>query len=325
MSAKRPILVFAEPFDDSAVARACEAGDAVLLTNPTGSELAAAVGSCDALLIRSSTKITRELLNPASRLKVIGRAGVGLENVDLDAARERGITVVYTPAASTDAVADLTIGLMLDALRRITSSDAAVRRGQFEGAREAALSRELSGLTLGVIGLGRIGRAVGRRCRHGFNMPVIYNDIVDPGWLDFAATPVEKSNLYRDADIVSLHVPLTPETKHLINGQTLGLFKKSAILINTARGAAVDTLALDAALREGQLAGAGLDVTDPEPLPPGHPLLSAPNVVFTPHVGARTHAAQQRMNEVIEDVIRVLQGTAPQFPAWTAPNDSATK
>ncbi len=290
-------------------------GNVTLLETCDEGTLKSAVRNCDALLVRTFARVTRAVLDDAKRLRVIGRGGVGLENIDLEAARERGIAVVYTPAASTEAVADLTVGLMIAVLRRIAEGDAAVRGGGFARDRERLIGPELADLTLGIVGLGRIGRAVARRCRHGFGMRVLYNDIVAVGLLDFAATPVTKEQLYRQADVVSLHVPLTPETRGLIDEKAFSIFKPGAILINTSRGAVVDSDALACALGRGAPAGAALDVFDPEPLPPGHPLLTAPHTLFTPHVGARTPGSLGRMNAVVEDVIRVLEGKAPEYPA----------
>jgi len=315
MSQTRWRILFAEPFAAQAVARMREIGEVRELTNCDESDLVNAVADCDALLIRTYSRVTRRVLEAAPRLRVIGRGGVGLDNVDLEAARERGVTVVYTPGAATEGVADLTFALMLALVWDLRGCDAGVRGGRFGETRAVVVPRGLHALTLGIIGLGRIGKAVARRAIHGFGMSVLFNDIVDPGPLDFSATRVEKDRLYAESDVISLHVPLTDTTRGLIGESTLARFKPGAVLINTSRGAVVDSYALDHALRSGRLGGAGLDVFDPEPLPADHPLLSAPNTVFTPHVGARTALAQERMNAVVEDVIRVLQGLAPQYSA----------
>ena len=310
-------IVFAEKFDTQAVERMRSVGRVTILETCDETTLTEAVRDCDVLLVRTHAPVTRAVLEKAKRLRVIGRGGVGLENIDVQAARERGIAVVYTPGAATEAVADLTIGLMISLLRHITTGDAMVRNGQFAEAREQCLDLELGELTLGIVGLGRIGKAVARRCRNGFGMTVVYNDIVEPGLLDFVASPLEKEPLYRRADVVSLHVPLTDLTFGLINDETLAQFKTEAILINTARGAVVDGIALARVLSAGRLAGAALDVFDPEPLPEDHPLMTAPNTLFTPHIGARTYSGLARMNAVVDDVIDVLQGKPPRFPAWT--------
>ncbi len=308
-------IVFAERFDDWAVERMGGIGRVTILEACDQPSLTKAVADCDALLVRTRARVSRAMIEGAPRLKVIGRGGVGLENIDLEAAREHGVAVVYTPEAATEAVADLTVGMIISLERRVPWCDAMVRGGRFRQARDEACARELSELTIGIIGLGRIGKAVARRCRHGFGMNVLFNDIVEPGWLDFVATPMSKDELYERSDIVSIHVPLTAETRGLIDRSALSKFKKGSILINTARGAVVDGAALARALESGILAGAGLDVLDPEPLPADHPLLSAPNTLFTGHTGARTRGGLARMNAVVDDVIHVLRGVKPRFPA----------
>jgi D-3-phosphoglycerate dehydrogenase len=240
---------------------------------------------------------------------------VGLDNIDFEAARRRHIEVVYTPAAATDAVADLTIGMMIALTRDLLPADRAVRGGAFLEARNRTRSVELSGLTMGIIGMGRIGRAVGRRCRDGFHMPVLFHDIQRPGLLDFAAQALPLDDLLSWADVISLHVPLTTQTRGMIDARALARFKRGAYLINTARGAVVDAPALAAALHEGRLAGAAIDVFDPEPPPPDHPLVLAPGALLTPHLGSRTKNALRNMNAVVEDVTRVLRGQPALFPA----------
>jgi len=314
MPTDRPRILVTDHLEPSAVDRLRTVGEVTVIERCDEPQLASMIREFDALVVRTYTRVTGEVLARAGRLRVIGRAGVGIDNIDVQAARKKGITVVHTPAAATEAVADLTVGLIIDLHRSITRTDAMIRAGRFQEARNKWLATELSELTLGIIGLGRIGKAVARRCRHGFKMPVIYNDIVDPGRLDFTATRVELEELLRRADVISLHVPLTPKTRQAISRDTLELVKSSSMLVNTARGAVIDSLALAASLGDGSLRGAGLDVVDPEPLPPDHPLLAAHNVVFTPHIGARTIAAQERMSAVVDDVIAVLTGKTPRFP-----------
>jgi len=306
----------AEAFDAPAVEKLRAVGEVVVLDACDEAHLKESVADCDALLVRTRTTVTRAVIDSAPRLRVIGRGGVGLENIDVDAARERGIAVVYTPHASTDAVADLTVGMMIALLRNIHGCDAKVRRGKFWEAREGFISREMSELTVGIVGMGRIGRAVARRCRNGFGMTVLYNDIVSPGWIDFVATAVTKDQLYSHADVVTLHVPLTDSTRNLIDAAALKEFKEGTVLINTSRGAVVDSLALADALAAGTIVGAALDVFDLEPLPDDHPLMRAPNTLFTPHIGSRSVSGLARMNDVVEDVVRILQGRSPLYPAW---------
>lgn len=312
-------IVVTEPYESWAVDRLREAGTVTILPACDEATLLHAVSTADALLIRTYSQISAQVIAHAPQLRVIGRAGVGVENIDLVAAAERGIVVVSTPDASTDAVADLTLGLLIALTRGIVTADAATRAGKFHQARKSNAEQEMHQLTVGILGMGRIGRAVGQRCRNGFGMRVIYHDVVDPGWLPFAAEQVTLDGLIQTSDVLTLHVPLTAQTRGLVNQAAMRRMKKSAYLINTCRGAVVDNLALAECLHCGNLAGAALDVTEPEPLPMDHPLMSAPGTILTPHVGAKTAAAHRRMNEVIEDVIRVLQGRQPINPCGNVP------
>lgn len=308
-------IVFAGDFDASAVGKARELARVTVLEAYEEPVLINAMRDADALLVRTRARVTRAVIESAPRLRVIGRGGVGLDNIDIEAARERGVMVVHTPAAATEAVADLTVGMIISLLRSIHQNDGLVRSGRFTEARQESVGFELHELTIGIVGLGRIGKAVARRCRKGFGMTVLYNDIIDPGPLDTEVTSVPLERLFAESDIVSLHVPLTNQTRTMIDGKSLALFKPGALLINTSRGAVVDGVALARALSTGRLAGAALDVFDPEPLPDDHPLLTAPNTLFTAHIGARTRASLARMNEVVDDVIGVLAGKPPRQPA----------
>jgi D-3-phosphoglycerate dehydrogenase len=243
-------------------------------------------------------------------LRVIGIAGVGIENVDLETAQERGIAVRHTPEASSDAVAELAVLLMLQHLRPVGALAAAYRAGRFDEARAAPHGGELRTRTVGVVGLGRIGRRVARICHAGFGAAVLYNDIVDVGPLDFTASAVSKDELWAASDIVTLHVPLTPLTRALVDARVLRRMRRDALLINTARGAVVETDALLRALDEHTIAAAGLDVTDPEPLPPGHPLLHHERCTVTPHIAARTPGGWRRMMAVVDDVLACLRDSA---------------
>jgi len=307
-------IVVAESYGEAALAVLREAGEVHVLDSYEESTLIRAVADADALLVRTYAHVTQRVLEAAPRLRVIGRGGVGLDNIDVKAARTRGITVVYTPAAATHSVAELTIGLMIALERQVVAADTAVRAGRFVEARRVSRGRELRGLTMGIVGLGRIGRCVGRAAA-GLGMNVLFNDIVDAGPLDYEAQAVDKPTLFTTADVVTLHVPLTPSTRGLVNAEVLAGFRQTATLINTARGGVVDLVALAAALKAGNDAGAALDVYDPEPLPPDHPILHAPNVLFSAHVGARTHSGLARMEQVVEDVVAVLNGQTPVYPA----------
>lgn len=316
MADEEPLhIVVAESYGESALRRLREVGTVTILDACSEASLVQAVAACDALLVRSYARVTADVIGAANRLRVIGRGGVGLDNIDLPAARQRGITVLHTPDAATDAVADLTLGLMIGLLRDLRAADEGVRGGRFTAARQSLVGRDMSELTVGIIGLGRIGQAVARRCRQGFRCRILYNDIRDLGWLDFTATAVEKDALFAESDFVTLHVPLTEDTYHLINAQSLGLFTRGAFLVNTARGEVVESEALIAALHGGHLGGAALDVYEREPVPGGDPLLTAPNTLLTPHIGARTRQGLDRMQAVVDDVVRVLRGKPPRHPA----------
>ena len=262
---------------------------------------------CDALLARTHTPVTRAVLEAGKRLRVVGFAGVGLDRIDLDAAKELGIEVLCTPTAAADAAAEFAVTLMLQLLRPVPRLAEAYRRGEFREARRTPHGRELRELTVGVVGMGRIGSRVGRICAAGFGAKVLYNDIVDVGPFSFEARSVDKPTLWTTADIVTLHVPLTDLTRGLIDGAVLEQFKPSALLINAARGPVVDSDALVTALRDGRIGGAALDVTDPEPLPNGHPLFDFDNCILTPHVAARTVGGISRMYAIVDDVIAFLR------------------
>jgi lactate dehydrogenase-like 2-hydroxyacid dehydrogenase len=200
------------------------------------------------------------------------------------------------------------MALLLGLTWNLAGHNAAVRSGQFEQARGRAAPRELAGLKFGIVGMGRIGRAVARRAVHGFLMEVLYIDIADVGVLDFPARRVQPDELWTESDVVSLHVPLTSQTRQMIDRTALDQMKPSTVLINTSRGAVVDAPAVAEALRTGRLAGAGFDVFDHEPPPVNHPLLAAPNTLLTPHVGAKSERARKNMEAVVDDVICVLEG-----------------
>ncbi|MCB9850286.1 MAG: hydroxyacid dehydrogenase [Phycisphaerales bacterium] len=315
MAGQRPRIVLAEAYAEDAVARLRAVGDVVDVVGADLQALRDALHDADALLVRTYVRVTPELLDAAPKLRVIARGGVGLDNIDVSAAMDRGIKVVYTPAASTRSVAEHTWGLILAVERHIVAGDAAIRCDAFMASRNAMRLRELGELTLGVIGMGRIGSAVARIAATAFGMRVLSNDIIDVGPFDFPLTSVNKTRLYQESDIITLHVPLTRQTRGLIAADALAACRPTTTLINTSRGPVVDTHALAQALADGKLGGAGLDVFEDEPIPAGHPLLAAPNAVLTPHVAGRSAAALGRMNDVVDDVIAVLAGKTPRYVA----------
>ncbi len=248
------------------------------------------------------------------------------------ACRRRGVEVVHTPAANTLAVVDYTIGMIIRLNRRFWPMSASLSDEEFHNVRSQAFGRFLSGATLGIIGLGRIGSRVGRAAV-ALGMKVIYNDILDitP---DYPATAVDKPELYAASDIVTLHVPLTDLTRGLICRETLSQFKDGSLLINAARGGCVVTQDLADALSSGKppargprglgppggLSGAAIDCHNPEPPPPDYPLFGLDNVILTPHIAARVPEAMEKMCEVVRDVVAVLEGQTPEFPAPPEPN-----
>ena len=270
------------------------------------------VGAYDALIVRGRTKVTKAVIARATRLKVVGRAGVGVDNIDVGAATARKILVVNAPTSSTTSVAELAIGHMLSLYRHLAQSDRGVKEGRWE--KKALEGRELAGKVLGLVGSGRIGAEVAKRAT-AFGMKVLAYDpyLRQENGDRLGIELVDKMRLFEEADVVSVHAALTPETRHLVGAKELSLMKRTAILVNCARGEIVDEAALADALKAGAISGAALDVFEKEP-PVGSPILSAPNVVFTPHLGASTREAQDRAGAIIvEQVIQALSGQRPEF------------
>lgn len=243
------------------------------------------------LIVRSATRVDAAILDRAPGLRVVGRAGVGVDNIDVAAASERGVAVMNAPGGNTISAAELTMALLLSVARRVAEADRTMREGKWERSRLQGV--ELRGKTLGVIGAGRIGWEVAERCR-AFGMDVIVYDPYLPAHRVDELRPhlVTLDQLIEGSDVISLHVPLNAETKGLIDADALRRMKKGAFVLNASRGGVVDERALAQALSDGRIAGAGLDVYETEPLPPDSPLLTAPNLVLTPHLGASTKEAQ---------------------------------
>jgi glyoxylate reductase len=267
---------------------------------PAPQELSRRAAEAEGLLTLLTDRVDAELIAQSPHLKAISNYAVGFDNVDVEAATARGIPVGHTPDVLTDATADLAFALLLTAARHLPAAAADVRDGDWltwEPGRY--LGADIHGATLGIIGMGRIGRAVARRAQ-GFDMTVLHSN----GRPD---EPIEP--LLERADFVTLHCPLTPETYHLIDDEALNRMRPTAILINTARGPIVDSRALERALAAGSIAGAALDVTDPEPLPAEDPLLRAPNLLVVPHIGSATRTARERMTELaVENLLAGLDG-----------------
>lgn len=269
------------------------------------------VPACDGLLCLLTDPIDAEVIAAGTRLRVISQMAVGVDNIDLRAATARGIPVGHTPGVLTEATADFTLALLMAAARRIPEGVDYVRAGKWRTWEPMGLlGVDVWGATLGIVGMGRIGTAVARRAR-GFAMRILYYDPTRRPELEaeLGAEYAELDDLLAQADFVTLHCPLTPQTRHLINEAALRRMKPTAILINAARGPVVDTDALLRALSEGWIRAAALDVTDPEPLPPDHPLLSLSNCIVVPHIASATISTRNRMARMAaENLLAGLRG-----------------
>ncbi|MEN5347118.1 hydroxyacid dehydrogenase [Achromobacter mucicolens] len=260
-----------------------------------------AAADADALIVRNRSQVNAELLAAAPRLVAVGRLGVGLDNIDLAGCEARGIKVIPATGANARAVAEYVIGTMLSLLRGAYASTADVAAGAWP---RTALSQglEAHGRTLGVVGFGGIGRLAAQLAR-GLGMRIVGSDAAlpaaHPAWQEAGAEPLALDELLGQADVVTLHVPLTPETRHLLDAARIARMRPGAILINTSRGGIVDEAALAAALRAGRLRGAALDVFEQEPLPAGGPLADAPNLILTPHIAGLTQEANTRVSDMV--------------------------
>ena len=280
---------------------------------PPRRELLRRVARADALLSLLTDRVDGELLDAAPRLRIVSNMAVGFDNIDLAAATERGVLVTNTPGVLTETTADFAFALLMATARRVVEGDRLVRQGKWGPWHPSfLLGRDVHGATLGIVGLGQIGQALARRAR-GFDMRVLYTDTVRrPEEADLGVAYRTLDQLLRESDFVSLHVPLTAETHHLIGESELSLMKPTAILVNTARGPVMDQRALYRALRQRRIAAAGLDVAEVEPMSTREPLLRLDNVVVTPHVASASVATRQRMAEMAaEAVLAALRGELP--------------
>lgn len=305
-------VLVADPLESAGIERLRQGGAQVdLRPGMDRAQLLERIGEYEGLIVRSETRVDARVLEAGRRLMVVGRAGVGVDNIDVEAATGRGVVVVNTPEANTTSAAEHTMALMLSVARRIPwahHSLALERRWE----RRHFMGVQLAGKTLGLVGLGRIGSEVARRAR-AFGMAVLAYDpyVTADRAAQLGAQLAELDELLARSDFVSLHCPLTPKTRHLIDAERLKRMRPTAYLINCARGGIVDEAALANALAEGRLAGAAVDVFAEEP-PSGSPLMGAPNVVMTPHLGASTKEAQgEAAVAVAEEVLRVLAGELP--------------
>lgn len=272
-------------------------------------ELVGIIGDYDALIIRSSTKVTKNVINAATKLKVVGRAGVGVDNIDVNAASKKGVIVMNTPGGNTISTAEHTMSMILALSRNIPQSFASLKNAKWE--RNKFLGVELLGKTLGIIGLGRIGAEVAKRSA-SFGMKIVANDpfLAIDKVKSFEVELVDFDTLLAKSDYITVHVPLTDKTKHLISKKEFGMMKKGVRILNCARGGIIDEKALYNAIVDGKVAGAALDVFEEEP-PVNNPLLELDNVIATPHLGAATEEAQVNVAvDIVQQVIDTLNGKA---------------
>jgi D-3-phosphoglycerate dehydrogenase len=270
--------------------------------------------SAHGLILCAGLRMGPAEMDLAGNLEIIARHGVGVDNVDIEAADERGLPVTYTPDGPTESTAEHAFMLMLAAARRVTQLHDAVRAGNF-AVRDRVRGQEMAGKALGVIGFGRIGKRMAEMCRDALHMPIyVYDPYLGPEETDrWGATRVaDLVEMARAVDVLSIHTPLTDTTKHLVGEEVIRVLRPGSILVNTARGAVVDEAALIAALQDGHLAAAGLDVFDPQPPTDENPLFAMEQVVLTPHVGSATEEGRQRMGLIaVEDTLRALRGERP--------------
>jgi glyoxylate reductase len=269
----------------------------------------------DALVTLLSDKIDSEVFAAAPNLKIVSQLAVGYDNIDLQEATKRGIYVTNTPGVLTETTADFAWALLMTAARRVIEADKYIHTGKWKVGWHPSMlqGRDVYGSTLGIIGLGRIGVAIARRA-HGFNMKVLYNDVLRREDLETEMNIkyVEVDDLLKQADFVTINVPLLKSTYHLIDEQKLKLMKKTAFLINNARGPVIDEKALYTALKEGWIAGAGLDVFEQEPTPTANPLLTLENLVVAPHISSASYETRSKMSEIVADnLVAFFEGRTP--------------
>ena len=266
------------------------------------------ISNFDIVIVRSRTKITKEMIDRTTKCKIIARVGVGLDNIDVEAAKTKGIRVINAVEGAMNAVAELVLGLMLSMAREIPRADREIRNGKW--LKKELMGSELSGKYLGIVGLGNIGKRLAKLAR-GLNMNIIGFDVMpiaDDFARDVGLVKTDIDTLLSSADYISFHVPLTENTHHLVNAKRISTMKKTTYIINTSRGEIIDEDALYDALKEGKIAGAALDVFEKEPAV-GNKLTTLPNVVCTPHIGAQTKEAQTLAANVIgEKIIMILRG-----------------
>lgn len=295
-------ILIADKMHEDGVKALKEFAEVEIATDLKPEELISRVRDFDVLVVRSATKVTKEVIEAGGKLKIVARAGVGLDNIDMESAEKRKIRVLNSPEAPTTAVAELVLALMLSFSRKTPQADVSMKSGKWE--KKSFMGNELRGKTLGIVGTGRIGQAVGERAK-AFGMDILLHDVYKNE--DFARKVGGKyvglEALLRGSDFVTIHVPSIPQTEHMIGEKELSLMKPTAVLVNTSRGKIIDEAALVESLEKGKIAGACLDVYEKEP-PAGSPLLKLKNVVLTPHIGASTAEAQKDAATIIANKIK---------------------
>jgi D-3-phosphoglycerate dehydrogenase len=307
-------ILVADAIAADGVERLREAGEVDVVTGLQPAELIARIAAYDALVVRSETKVTAEILAAAARLRVVGRAGVGVDNIDIEAATRHGVLVLNAPTGNTIAAAEHAVAMMLALARNIPAADASLRSGRWERGKLTGV--ELRERTLGLFGLGKIGFEVARIAGEGLRMRILAHDplVTHERAEQAGAELVDFETLLTESDVLSVHVPLTEHTRGVIGAAELRRMRRGARLINVARGGIIDEVALADAVRDGVVAGAAVDVFTSEPVPEGHPLIGVPGIVVTPHLGASTAEAQVNVAaDVADQIVEYLRGGSPRY------------
>lgn len=321
MAKRKPKVVLTEHLDEACAEWLAERVELVRQGHDDVEALNRQLATAEGLVVRTYTRVNRKLLAAAPKLRVVARAGVGLDNVDLKACKKAGVRVVYTPDANTQAVVEYMWGLIADAVRPRCYLEQYVPPPKFHELRQVHVGRQLDTMTLGVLGMGRIGRRIAE-VAHAMGVRVIYNDLLTRRELklpdDEPSEFVDKAALYAQSDILAIHVDGRKENKQLINADVLKQLKPGCVLINAARGMLIDNEAMVEWAKRVESDGgvAYLDVHDPEPPPDDYPLFGLPNVKLLPHLASRTPEAMANMSWVVRDVVRVLEGDEPLYPAF---------
>lgn len=305
-------ILVADAINEKGIANLKEVADVVVNTTITPEELQNTIKEYEGIIVRSRTKLTKNIIEVADNLKIIARAGVGVDNIDLDAATEKGIMVINSPESTSITVAEHTMGLLLTLARKLSIADKSVKEGKWE--KKKFMGLELKNKTLGVIGMGRIGSQVVNRCK-AFEMSVMAYDPYLPQEVanQMSVELTDLETVLKNSDFITIHVPLTPETKHLISTEEFKMMKETAFIANCARGGIIDEEALYVALSNNEIGGAALDVYEKEPPKEDYKLFELDNIVLTPHIAASTEEAQRDAAIIVADeIIELIKGGTPQ-------------